>query len=60
MTDENLRYGYEHLYNIRDQTILFEYEPFPRDREEYLRWIQCNLDFVEKRNARIASFIDQV
>ena len=22
--DDNLRYEYEHLYNIRDQTILFE------------------------------------
>lgn len=37
-------------------TELFEVDPFPKDREEYLRWIQCNLDFVEKRNARIASF----
>ena len=43
--------------NMWLDTELFEMYPYPRNREEYLRWIQCNLDFVEKRNARIASFL---
>ena len=38
-------------------TKLFESDPFPKGKEEYLRWIQCNLDFVGKRNTRIASYL---
>ena len=36
----------------------FEDSPIPRDRDEYLRWIQANLDFVERRNERIARVFD--
>ena len=35
-------------------TELFAYEPAPRDVDEYLAWIQSNLDFVARRNKRIA------
>ena len=38
-------------------TPLFEKDPFPRDRDEYLLWIQRNLEFVEKRNRRIEAFL---
>jgi len=36
---------------------LFCRDPFPRDRDEYLLWIQRNLEFVEKRNRRIEAFL---
>ena len=38
-------------------TPLFCRDPFPRDRDEYLLWIQRNLEFVEKRNRRIEAFL---
>ena len=31
----------------------FERDPLPKDTEEYMRWIDSCLDFVEKRNERI-------
>lgn len=31
----------------------FVMNPFPKDVDEYMRWIDRNLDFVKKRNARI-------
>ena len=31
----------------------FEYHPFPKDVDEYMSWIDRNLDFVSKRNKRI-------
>ena len=34
----------------------FQKDPFPRDVDEYMGWIGCNLDFVEKRNRRIEQF----
>ncbi len=34
----------------------FQKDPFPRDVDEYMEWIGCNLDFVEKRNRRIERF----
>ena len=38
-------------------TPLFKRDPFPRDRDEYMRWIQRNLEFVERRNKRIEAFL---
>ena len=42
---------------LRIDTSLFERDPFPRDRDEYMRWIQRNLEFVERRNRRIEAFL---
>ena len=38
-------------------TPLFEKDPFPRGRDEYMLWIQRNLEFVERRNRRIEAFL---
>ncbi|MBE6528826.1 MAG: hypothetical protein E7Z64_06705 [Thermoplasmata archaeon] len=35
-------------------TKLWEANPLPKNVDEYLHWIDCSLDFVEKRNRRIA------
>ena len=35
----------------------FEYNPLPKTVEEYLSWIEKELDFVEKRNQRIKQAI---
>jgi len=35
----------------------FEHDPSPKNVEEYLGWIDCNLDFVSKRNARISKLV---
>ncbi len=37
-------------------TELFETDPFPKDVDEYMKWIDSNLDFVDKRNERIERF----
>ena len=37
-------------------TELFETDPFPKDVDEYMKWIDSNLDFVDKRNERIVDF----
>ncbi|MBQ8895270.1 MAG: hypothetical protein IJY88_00560, partial [Clostridia bacterium] len=34
-----------------------EYNPLPKTVEEYLSWIEKELDFVEKRNQRIKQAI---
>lgn len=34
-------------------TDLFEKDPLPKNVDEYMHWIGCELDFVEKRNQRI-------
>lgn len=39
-------------------TELFVKDPFPRDVPEYMKWIQGNLDFVERRNKRIEDECD--
>lgn len=31
----------------------------PKSVDEYLRWISCQIDFVQKRNARIKRYYDQ-
>jgi len=41
-------------------TKLFEKNPFPKDVEEYMRWIQHNIDFVDKRNQRIRALADKI
>ena len=38
-------------------TPLFEKDPFPKDKDEYMQWIQRNLEFVERRNRRIEAFL---
>ena len=43
--------------NLWLDTDLFEKDPFPRNNKEYVSWISKNLDFVNKRNRRIFSFI---
>ena len=55
MTDENLRYEYEHLYNIRDQTLLFE-EICPGDH----RYSRRLLDLTEKMLAEITEKMERV
>lgn len=35
----------------------FDMPALPQNIEEYRVWIQSNLDFVERRNRRIARFI---
>lgn len=40
-------------------TTLFETNPIPKDVDTYLRYIQAELDFVEKRNIRIKDFCNQ-
>ncbi len=42
---------------LRIDTPLFEKDPFPRGRDEYMVWIQRNLEFVERRNRRIEAFL---
>ena len=37
-------------------TELFVTNPFPKNVDEYLKWIDSNLDFVEKRNKRIENY----
>ena len=37
---------------------LFGRDPFPRGRDEYMVWIQKNLEFVERRNRRIEQFLN--
>ena len=37
-------------------TELFETDPFPKDVDEYMKRIDSNLDFVDKRNERIEEF----
>jgi len=41
-------------------TELFVNNPFPRDVDEYIRWIQHNIDFVDKRNQRIRALDDKM
>lgn len=36
----------------------FDANPLPQTVSDYLKWIEAELDFVEKRNARIAAFCD--
>ena len=36
----------------------FEYDPSPKTVDDYLRWIDRNLDFVSKRNARIEELVE--
>ena len=35
----------------------FKTPPLPKDVDEYAQWIHNNIDFVDRRNARIAEFI---
>ena len=37
-------------------TPLFESNPMPKTLEEYYRWIQTQLDFVDKRGKRIKEY----
>ena len=37
-------------------TPLFEYNPFPKNVDEYLSWIDSQLDFVRRRAERIAGY----
>ena len=37
-------------------TPLFEYNPFPKNVDEYLSWIDSQLDFVKRRAERIADY----
>ena len=38
----------------------FEYNPLPKTVEEYLSWIEKELDFVEKRNQRIKQTVKEL
>ena len=42
-------------YNVKIwmDTDLWQTNPFPKDVDEYLDWIQTQLDFVDRRNKRI-------
>ena len=42
-------------YNVKFwlKTPLFSTMPMPKTMDEYMRWIDSQLDFVTKRNARI-------
>ena len=40
--------------NLWVDTEPFVRDPFPKDVDEYMKWIDANLDFVSRRNARIA------
>lgn len=48
-------------YNVKFwlETPLFESNPLPKTVEEYLQFVNAELDFVEKRNQRIAEYIKQ-
>lgn len=41
-------------------TAFFEAKPIPKTKEDYLSFLQKELDFVEKRNARIKAYIESL
>lgn len=46
--------------NLWLDTELFVKRPFPRNVDEYLRWIERNLEFVELRNNRIDAHLKKL
>ena len=40
-------------------TVPFEEDPMPKDADEYLQWIGRSLDFVDRRNRRMAEFSER-
>ena len=47
-------------YNVKFwlNTSLFESNPLPQTLESYKEWVQTQLDFAAKRNARIQQYIN--
>lgn len=48
----------DEMYNVKFwlKTPLFESMPMPKNMEEYMEWIQSQLDFVNKRGQRIFQY----
>ena len=49
-------------YNVKlwMDTELWVDNPLPKDVDQYLAWIDCNEDFVERRNGRISKLVNDI